>query len=299
MTPPNGKKIRMDKRAPKPEWLKRRLHSGETYERVFGLLRDSRLHTVCEEAHCPNLGECFSRGTSTFLILGDRCTRNCRFCAVAHALPAPPDEEEPERVARAIGELGLRYAVITSVTRDDLPDGGAAHFARTIREIRASSPGARVEVLIPDFHGSDDALMRVIEAGPEVINHNMETVPRLYPVVRPQADYGRSLGVLARVREMSAGIATKSGLMLGLGEDRKEVLGVLKDLLHAGCDLLTMGQYLSPSKDHLPVERFITPQEFADLEKEAYRLGFKGVASGPFVRSSFHAEDLYEKAGQP
>jgi len=280
----------------KPPWLKKRLPSGETLQKVHKLLRDCRLHTVCQEAHCPNLGECFSQGTATFLIMGDRCTRNCGFCAIRHDPPLPLDEGEPEKVSKAVEELGLRYAVITSVTRDDLPDGGADHFSKTIRAIRAGSPGTSIEVLIPDFQGSETALGRVVTSGPDVINHNIETVPRLYAEVRPQAVYERSLKLLDRVRMLDSRVVTKSGLMLGLGEGHKEIKGVFEDLLNAGCQILTLGQYLPPSSDHHRVARYVPPDEFSRLEKIAYEMGFISVASGPFVRSSYHAGEMSLKA---
>lgn len=281
-------------RQAKPPWLKRRIPAGTTYQDVQMLLRREQLHTVCQEAHCPNLGECFSRGTATFLILGDRCTRNCRFCAVAHGPKGPPDPEEPHKVAEAVQTLGLRYAVITSVTRDDLPDGGAAHFAATIQEIRRLSLETRVEVLVPDFKGSEKAIKTVVRARPNVLNHNLETVPRLYSRVRPGADYVRSLNLLKRVRELDLGIPIKSGLMLGLGESPEELQQVLNDLLEADCRILTLGQYLQPSENHLPVERFIPPEEFDRWREIALETGFLEVASGPFVRSSYHAGELYE-----
>ena len=234
-------------RLPKPDWLKKRIPSGQACTEVSSLLRDLQLHTVCQEAHCPNLGECFSRGTATFMILGDKCTRSCSFCAVRHDIPLLLDEGEPQRVAMAVEALGLRYVVITSVTRDDQPDGGAFHFAKTIRSIKVRMPNTRIEVLVPDFQGSEWALKIVIEAKPNVINHNVETVPKLYPEVRPQADYKRSLQLLKRSKEIDHRILTKSGLMLGLGEDHEEVLNVLEDLLESGCQLLTIGQYLRPS----------------------------------------------------
>jgi len=282
---------------PKPPWLKKRLPAGQTYHKMFKFLRECSLHTVCEEAHCPNLGECFSKGTATFMILGDMCTRNCSFCAVGHGRPLPPDEDEPEMVAKAVKELGLRYAVITSVTRDDLPDGGAAHFAETIRCVKEGNPGTRVEVLIPDFKGSESALNVVVEARPDVINHNIETVPSLYPHVRPQAKYERSLQLLKRVGIMDHRIMTKSGLMLGLGEEPAEVIEAMRDLIDAGCRILTLGQYLAPSSAHHRVVRYLPPREFAEWEKKAYQLGFTGVAAGPFVRSSYHAADTFLKAG--
>ena len=279
----------------KPPWLKKRLSSGQGYQKVVGLLRECSLHTVCEEALCPNLGECFANGTATFMILGDHCTRNCRFCAVLHGLPEPPDKNEPQKVADAIKALGLRYAVVTSVTRDDLPDGGAEHFAETIRAIKHRNPGTQVEVLIPDFQGSAKDLKTVVTAAPHVLNHNIETVPRLYPQVRPQADYHGSLKLIRRVGEMNGGLATKSGLMLGLGETHDEVRRVLQDLLASGCKLLTLGQYLAPSKNHHAIMEYIPPGQFLKWEKSAYEMGFLGVASGPFVRSSFHAGEMFEK----
>jgi lipoic acid synthetase len=282
------------RRVAKPPWLKRRLPTGPTYEEVRTLLSKSRLHTVCQEARCPNLWECFSRQTATFLILGPCCTRNCRFCNVAHGRPSrPPDSGEPARVAQAVKNLGLSYVVITSVTRDDLPDGGAGLFAKTIKEIRAKMPGTLVEVLIPDFQGNEDALRTVLEAHPHVLNHNLETVSRLYPLVRPKADYRRSLELLKRVKQYDSFIATKSGLMLGLGESPEEVENTLQDLLDAKCSILTLGQYLQPTREHLNVERFIPPEEFDDWKKDALKMGFSQVASGPLVRSSYRAKDLY------
>ncbi|HKI48076.1 MAG TPA: lipoyl synthase, partial [Desulfobacteria bacterium] len=271
----------------KPPWLKKRLSSGLHYDKVVGLIKNSNLHTVCEEAHCPNLGECFSNGTATFMILGDHCTRNCRFCAVHHGVPEPPDKREPLEVAEAVKKMALRYAVITSVTRDDLPDGGAGHFAAVMGAIKEQNPELKVEVLIPDFQGSAEDLKTVVTAGPHVLNHNLETVPRLYPQVRPQADYQQSLELIRRVGEMDPGLTTKSGLMLGLGERNEEVKEVLHDLLTAGCRLLTLGQYLAPSKDHHPVITYVTPESFLKWEQTALDMGFRGVASGPFVRSSF------------
>ena len=283
-------------RLPKPDWLKKRIPSGQACTEVSSLLRDRQLHTVCQEAHCPNLGECFSRGTATFMILGDRCTRNCNFCAVHHDSPLPPDEGEPQRVAMAVEALGLRYVVITSVTRDDQPDGGAFHFAKTIRSIKARMPNTRIEVLVPDFQGSEWALKIVIEAKPDVINHNVETVPKLYPEVRPQADYKRSLQLLKRSKEIDHRILTKSGLILGLGEDHEGVLNVLEDLLESGCQLLTIGQYLRPSSGHHQVIRFVPPEEFTQWGELASRMGFLAVASGPFVRSSFKAAEMFQTA---
>jgi lipoic acid synthetase len=279
---------------PKPPWLKRRIPSGATYQEIRGLIQKTHLHTVCQEACCPNLGECFSQGTATFLILGDRCTRDCRFCAVAHGSTEPPDPEEPLRVAEAVEQMKLRYAVVTSVTRDDLKDGGAFVFAETIRKIREKTPETRVEVLIPDFRGDLNSLKTVMEARPDVLNHNVETVSRLYASVRPQAVYQRSIDLLRNAHRLDPSIPTKSGLMLGLGEQPEEVVQVLRDLLDAGCRILTLGQYLQPSSEHLPVERFVTPEEFQGWRKKALEMGFREVASGPFVRSSYHANEAYQ-----
>ncbi len=278
----------------KPPWLKQRIPAGATYQEVHRIIRRSKLHTVCQEAHCPNLGECFSQGTATFLILGDRCTRNCRFCAVAHGPIGSPDIEEPRRVAEAVQNMGLRFVVVTSVTRDDLSDGGSGHFAQTIREIRRLVPKARIEVLVPDFQGSDRALTTVVQARPDVFNHNLETVVRLYPKVRPGADYHGSLQLLKQVGELSPDIPTKSGLMLGLGESPEEVRQALFDLLEVECRILTLGQDLQPSRDHLAVERFVRPEEFVEWRQVALEMGFREVASGPFVRSSYRAGELHE-----
>ena len=281
-------------RPSKPPWLKRRLPTGPAYESVRALLKKGGLHTVCQEAQCPNLWECFSEHTATFLIMGDRCTRNCRFCAVAHGPTGLPDPEEPENVAQAIQELGLDYVVITSVTRDDLPDGGASCFAAAIQAVRQSRPETRIEVLIPDLKGDTQALEVILAAHPHILNHNIETVPRLYSIVRPEADYNRSLQLLAHAHEVSPEIPTKSGLMLGLGETADEIRQVLADLFSVGCRILTLGQYLQPSKKHLPVKRFIPPDEFEHWREEARKTGFKEIASGPFVRSSYHAKELFQ-----
>jgi lipoic acid synthetase len=283
-------------RIPKPAWLKRRLGSGATFQRVRSLIQEGRLHTVCQEALCPNQGECFSKGTATFLILGDHCTRNCGFCAVSHGAPQPPDPQEPKRVARAVKAMGIKYVVLTSVSRDDLEDGGAAQFAETIREIRSRVPEAMVEVLVPDFGGSEESLKKVLQGAPQVLNHNLETVPRLYPKVRPQAKYERSLELLERARLLAPQIPTKSGLMLGLGEEPHEVEQVLGDLLGIGCRLLTLGQYLRPSREHLPVERYVPPEEFDAWRDKALQMGFSRVASGPFVRSSYNAGEMYRES---
>jgi lipoic acid synthetase len=280
----------------KPKWLKRSLPTGPEYEKIRQLLKGHALTTVCQEAKCPNQFECYGQGTATFMILGEKCTRNCRFCAVGHGPEGLPDPEEPARVAEAVSLLGLRYAVITSVTRDDLPDGGAALFAGTITAIRKVRPGTLVEVLIPDLQGDRRALTTILDAGPDVLNHNIETVARLYPEVRPQAEYGRSLELLGRVKEGHPHIPTKSGIMLGLGETLAEIEAAWHDLRTAGCDILTMGQYLQPSAEHLPVQRFLPPEEFEGLAEKALVLGFAGVAAGPFVRSSYQAESLYRKA---
>lgn len=280
----------------KPKWLRRSLPTGPEYEKIRQLLKSHDLTTVCREAQCPNQFECYGKGTATFMILGERCTRNCRFCAVGHQPESLPDPEEAGRVAEAVVILGLRYAVVTSVTRDDLADGGASFFAETIRTIRQQSPKTLVEVLIPDLQGDWQALKAILDAGPDVLNHNIETVAGLYPVVRPQAEYKRSLALLRQAKEIHPQIPTKSGIMLGFGETHAELIETWRDLLASGCDILTMGQYLQPSADHLPVQRFLPPEEFADLQQEALDLGFSGVASGPFVRSSYQAEVLYRQA---
>jgi lipoic acid synthetase len=277
----------------KPDWLKRRLPAGETFNQVRALIEKGGLHTVCREAKCPNIWECYSQRTATFLIMGDRCTRNCRFCSVAAGTPEPLDPGEPDRVAEAVAQMGLEYAVVTSVTRDDLADGGAGHFAATIRALRRRVPGVRVEVLIPDFQGDPAALAAVLKAGPDVLNHNIETVPRLYPRVRPQADYGRSLELLRRAGQHSPPAPTKSGLMLGLGEEPGEVRATLRDLRTSGVRILTLGQYLRPSADHMPVTAYVPPGEFDAWRTTALEMGFSEVASAPFVRSSYHASESF------
>lgn len=264
--------------------------------RIKTLLKDLKLHTVCQEALCPNIGQCFEEGTATFLILGEICTRRCGFCAVASGCPLAPDPQEPERVAQAVQRLGLKYAVVTSVSRDDLPDGGAAIFAQTIARIREYNPECGIEVLVPDFGGSAEALQRVIAAKPDVLNHNVETVPRLYPAVRPKARYQRSLELLRRAKGLDTPILTKSGLMVGLGEDWGEVLQTMADLRGVGCDLLTIGQYLQPSARHLPIARYYTPQEFEQLKVEGEEMGFRHVESGPLVRSSYRAHHQVREA---
>lgn len=280
-------------RVRKPRWLSRKLPTASEYEMVRSLIRDGRLHTVCQEAKCPNQFECFSNRTATFMILGSRCTRNCRFCNVASGPDGPPDSEEPRRVAEAAERMKLKYVVVTSVTRDDLADGGAGLFAETITRIRERIPDALVEVLIPDFQGDAKALQTVLAARPDVLNHNIETVPRLYDRVRSQADYRRSLELLHRVTVFAPDIPAKSGMMLGLGETEAEIRQTLADLYQAGCRYLTLGQYLQPSRDHLPVDRFVPPEEFDRWREEALAVGFTDAASGPFVRSSYHAKELY------
>ena len=278
----------------KPPWLKIRLSQLRDTTKVKSILNVTSLHTVCEEARCPNLGECFSSGTATILILGKVCTRKCGFCAVERGIPAAPDESEPERVAEAVSRMHLGYVVITSVTRDDLADGGASVFAGTIRSIRSLNPQIKIEVLIPDFQGDKSALVAVLKESPDVLNHNVETISRLYSQVRPQADYGRSLELLWRVKEYNPRMKTKSGFMLGLGETREEVLDLLRDLKRAGCDFLTIGQYLQPRPDRLPVVEYVPPEIFEEYRKIGGDMGFTSVASGPFVRSSFHASEMFE-----
>jgi len=263
---------------------------------MHGLLDGLKLHTICQSALCPNIGRCFTSGTATFLILGDVCTRRCTFCAVKKGHPTPVDEAEPQHLLEAVAKLGLSYVVITSVTRDDLPDGGAYQFARTVTLLRENVADIMVEVLVPDFLGSEEAIRTVIESGPQVINHNVETVPRLYSEVRPGADYTRSLELLYTVKKLKPAMVTKSGLMLGLGEGREEVIEVMSDIREANCDLLTIGQYLQPSARHHPVVRFIPPEEFSEYEITGREMGFAGVASSPLVRSSYRAAELYDKA---
>ena len=284
-------------RQPKPPWLKVRFPAGERYQQIKSLLRQNELHTVCEEAHCPNIGECFNNGTATFMILGDVCTRACGFCAVTSGRPQPRlDVLEPYRLAQAVRKLGLDYVVITSVNRDDQPDGGAAIFAGCINAIRHDNPDCRVEVLIPDFVGNWDALETVVRAQPFVLNHNIETVPRLYARVRPKGRYERSLELLRRAKEIDATMLTKSGMMVGLGENESEIFDVMADLRDAGVDIVTIGQYLRPSAKHLPVERYYPPAEFQPFVERGRDLGFRHVEAGPLVRSSYHA---HKQAGIP
>ncbi|MGH9145740.1 MAG: lipoyl synthase [Vicinamibacterales bacterium] len=278
-------------RNPKPEWLKVRAPGSETYRRLKALMRQLELHTVCEEAHCPNIGECWDYGTATFMILGDVCTRACGYCAVGHGRPAAVDPAEPARVGNAVDHLGLSYVVITSVDRDDLPDGGASIFAETINAVRQRRPDTRIEVLIPDFRGDPAALQTVLDARPDVLNHNTETVPRLYRRARSGGRYERTLELLDRARTYAPQIPTKSGLMVGLGEDRDEVLTTLIDLRRVGCSILTIGQYLQPTRDHLPISRYYHPDELRELKSYALGIGFSHVESGPLVRSSYHARE--------
>lgn len=284
---------------PRPDWLRVKFFGGERYQDLKRMMRTLDLHTVCESARCPNMGECWEHGTATFMILGDICTRACGFCAVPSGKPAgPPDEQEPDRVAEAVARLGLRYAVVTSVNRDDQPDGGAHIFARTIEEIRKRVPDCKVEVLIPDFRGDWNALDAVLAARPDVLNHNTETVPRLYRQVRKGAVYERSLELLRRAKAAHPLVPTKTGLMLGLGEEKKEVLATLQDLAAQGTDILTLGQYLQPTREHLPIVRYVHPDEFAEYKVFGESIGFKHVEAGPLVRSSYHAFEQTESARQ-
>ena len=281
-------------RPPKPAWLKVRAPGSPSYLRLKGLMRELNLHTVCEEARCPNIGECWEQGTATFMILGDVCTRACAYCAVEHGRPAPLDAAEPERVANAIQLLGLNYVVITSVDRDDVEDGGASIFAETIRQTRDRLPSCRIEVLIPDFQGDEAALRTVLDARPDVLNHNTETVPRLYRMARSGGRYPRTLELLDRARHYAPGIPTKSGVMVGLGEEKDELVATFRDLRDVGCAILTIGQYLRPTPSHAPMTRYYHPQEFHDLKAIALELGFVHVDSGPLVRSSYHAQETAE-----
>jgi lipoic acid synthetase len=282
---------------PKPDWLKARAPMGETFHDLKKLARSLNLNTVCESAHCPNIGECWNHKTATFMMLGNLCTRRCGFCAVPKGRPEAIDFDEPRRVAEAVAVLGLKHAVITSVNRDDNIVGGARAFAMVIEEIRRQAPGCQVEVLIPDFQGKEDAIRIVVEAAPEILNHNTESVPRLYRVVRSGARYERTLRLLEYARELNPKLVTKSGVMVGLGEEMHELLEVFRDLARVGTDILTIGQYLRPSKDHLPMMRIYTPQEFAWMKEEALRMGFRHVESGPLVRSSYHAHEQAASTG--
>jgi len=274
----------------RPSYIKVRAPSGETYEQLKGMMRSKALHTVCEEANCPNMGECWGSGTATFLILGDVCTRSCGFCDIKHGKPLPIDVDEPERVAQAVRSMDLKHAVITSVDRDDDNLGGARIFAQVIRRIRELHSGCSIEVLIPDFKGSLDALRIVVDARPEILNHNVETVPRLFRKVQPQDRYEWAAATLSNAKRLDPEVLTKSGIMLGLGETIDEVQAVMRDLREWGVEILTLGQYLQPSKQHLPIERYVTPDEFAELKRYGLEIGFRWVESGPLVRSSYHAE---------
>lgn len=278
----------------KPSWLKVKLPSGKKYKEIMKLVKDKRLHTVCQEAKCPNIAECFSSGTATFMILGDRCTRNCKYCNVKYGTPLKVDKNEPKDVANAVKSLGLKYAVITSVTRDDLDDFGADQFAKTIEEIRRLNDQCGVEVLIPDFNGDIECLKKVIDASPDVINHNIEVVKDLFPNARPQGDYSVSIELLEAAKEINSTLKTKSGLMVGLGETYDEILETLKDLRTANVDIITIGQYLQPNKNCLPVAKYYTPAEFKDFEKVGLNMGFEKVISGALVRSSYHAGEYYQ-----
>src|SRR6185312_3651145 len=284
------------KPAPKPEWLKARAPVGENYHNLKKLARNLNLHTVCESAHCPNIGECWNHKTATFMMLGNLCTRRCGFCAVPKGRPGAIDFDEPRRVAEAVASLGLKFAVITSVNRDDSILGGARAFAMVIDEIRSLTPGCQVEVLIPDFQGNEDAIRMVVDARPDILNHNTESVPRLYRVVRSGGRYERTLRLLEFAKELDPALTTKSGVMVGLGEEMHELLAVYRDLANVGVDVLTVGQYLRPSKDHLPMARYYTPDEFAYMKREALAMGFRHVESGPLVRSSYHAHEQADAA---
>ncbi len=280
----------------KPPWLKVKAPGGATYVAVKHMMRDLKLHTVCEEAHCPNIGECWEHKAATFMILGDVCTRNCAYCAVAHGTPAALDVGEPVRLAEAVAQMGLRHVVITSVDRDDLPNGGAEIFAACIVEIRRRLPETSIEVLIPDFKGNPTALRIVVDAKPDILNHNLETIERLYRIARPGGRYPRALELLRRAKELDAGLLTKSGIICGLGEDWDELLGAMRDVRAQGVDILTLGQYLRPSDQHLPIARWYTPEEFAELKQFGLALGYRHVESGPLVRSSYHAWEQVEAA---
>jgi lipoic acid synthetase len=281
----------------KPSWLKVKAPGGASFNDVRGLLHELNLHTVCEEAHCPNIGECWDHRAATFMILGDVCTRNCAYCAVAHGTPVGLDLGEPRRLAEAVAKMQMRHIVVTSVDRDDLPNGGAEQFADVVRETRRQSPGTSVELLIPDFKGSETALRIVVDAKPDILNHNLETVPRLYRIARPGGRYERALELLARVKTIDPAMLSKSGIMVGLGEQWDELLGAIRDLRSVRCDILTLGQYLRPSATHLPVARYYTPDEFGELKDFAQSLGFRHVEAGPLVRSSYHAWEQAESAG--
>jgi lipoic acid synthetase len=281
----------------KPSWLKVKAPGGAGFVNVRDLLRGLNLHTVCEEARCPNIGECWDHRAATFMIMGDTCTRNCAYCAVAHGTPQPLDTDEPRRLAEAVARMAMRHIVVTSVDRDDLPNGGAEQFAAVVHETRRASPGTTIELLVPDFKGSETALRLVVDAKPDILNHNLETVSRLYRIARPGGRYARALELIGRIKRMDPDMLSKSGIMVGLGEQWDELLTAIRDLRSVGCDILTLGQYLRPSATHLPVARFYTPDEFGALKDIAESLGFRHVLAGPLVRSSYHAWEQAERAG--
>lgn len=276
-----------------PNWLKVKIGGGENFVRMKSLLRDAKLHTICEEAKCPNIAECFGSGTAVFLILGDVCTRNCRYCNVKHGTPLPLNSSEPKDVAESVKKLGLKYVVITSVTRDDLKDGGASVFSDTVREVKKSNLGCKVEVLIPDFKGERDSLKKVLDSDPDVVNHNIEVVEYLFDSIRPDGDYRTSLELLNNIKEINKDMRTKSGFMIGIGENKKQIIKTMQDLRNVNVDFLTIGQYLQPTKNHVEIKKYYTPEEFEELKKIAINLGFKHVESGPLVRSSYHAQNAF------
>jgi lipoic acid synthetase len=274
-----------------PDWLKVRIGSGSNFSKVKSILRNAKLHTICEEARCPNISECFSRGTAVFLIMGNVCSRNCLYCNVKHDKPSDLNPSEPDDIAQSIKKLSLNYVVITSVTRDDLKDGGASFFYRVVKKIRKLNPNCKIEVLIPDFKGFIDSIQKIVESKPDVINHNIEVVENLYPILRPEGNYDTSLSVLKNVKEFNPNIKTKSGFMVGLGENRNQIYKTMRDLLDSNVDFLTIGQYLQPSKNHIEIKRYYTPNEFSELKQKGLSLGFAHVESGPLVRSSYHADE--------
>jgi lipoic acid synthetase len=276
-----------------PDWLKVKIGGGENFVRMKSLLRDAKLHTICEEAKCPNIAECFGSGTAVFLILGDVCTRNCRYCNVKHGTPLPLNSSEPKDVAESVKKLGLKYVVITSVTRDDLKDGGASVFSDTVQEVKKSNPGCKVEVLIPDFKGERNCLKKVLDSDPDVVNHNIEVVEYLFDSIRPDGDYRVSLELLNNIKEINKDMRTKSGFMIGIGENKKQITKTMQDLRNVDVDFLTLGQYLQPTMNHVEIKKYYTPEEFEELKRIAFNLGFKHVESGPLVRSSYHAQNAF------
>ncbi|MBN2604028.1 MAG: lipoyl synthase [Candidatus Thermoplasmatota archaeon] len=276
-----------------PDWLKVKIGSGPNYSKMKSLLRNAKLHTICEEARCPNIAECFNRGTAVFLILGDICTRNCRYCNVSHGKPETVNLNEPEEVAKSVKTLGLSYVVVTSVTRDDMADGGALNFYNTIREIKKTNPNCRVEALIPDFKGDEPSLKIVLEAKPDVLNHNIEVVEKLFPKIRPEGNYQLSLNLLKKIKKYAPSVKSKSGFMVGLGETKEQIISTMKDLRNSEVEILTVGQYLQPSKKHAEIKKYYNPEEFNEFKKIGLKLGFNSVVSGPLVRSSYHAEEVF------